>query len=401
MKNNWKKDTTLFLTSQIISLFGSSLVQYAIMWYITLETKSGVMMTISIICGSLPAFFLSPFAGVWADRYNRKLIIMLSDSLIAIATLILAILYLIGYKYIWLLFVISAIRAAGSGIQSPAISAFLPQFVPKEKLTKVNGINTSVNSIVSLLSPMLSATLLTVSRIESIFFIDVITAAFAVITLAFFLKVPPHAKSLERKTTSYFSDMKDGIRYIKGHKYIKYFFVFCIFFFFLIAPVTFLTPLQVTRNYGSDVWRLTAIEIAFSIGMMIGGLIISQLGGFKNRIHTMSLACLITGLTTFALGFGIYFWFYLIIIWIMGIVVPMFHTPSTVLLQEKVEEEFLGRVFGILGMIPSFMVPLGMIVFGPLADVFHIEVLLLFTGLILCVLSIFLFNNKTLVKQGK
>jgi DHA3 family macrolide efflux protein-like MFS transporter len=134
---NWQKNVILFLASQIISVFGSMLVQYAITWYITLETQSGVMMMISIICGILPAFFLAPFAGVWADRYDRKMLIILADSLIAVATLVIAILFLIGYDSIWLLFVVSAVRALGAGIQMPAISAFLPQIVPEDKLTKV------------------------------------------------------------------------------------------------------------------------------------------------------------------------------------------------------------------------------------------------------------------------
>src|SRR6478735_3946272 len=104
MKPNWKKNIILFLGSQTISLFGSSLVMYAIMWHITLTTQSGVMMTIAIVCGFLPTFFLSPFAGVWADRYNRKVLIILSDSLIAISTLIMAILFMAGYDALWLLF---------------------------------------------------------------------------------------------------------------------------------------------------------------------------------------------------------------------------------------------------------------------------------------------------------
>ena len=101
MNINWKKNTILFLVSQSISLFGSLLVQYAITWYITLKTQSGVMMTIAIICGFVPTFFVSPFAGVWADRYNRKTLIILADSMIAISTLILAILFLIGYYMVW------------------------------------------------------------------------------------------------------------------------------------------------------------------------------------------------------------------------------------------------------------------------------------------------------------
>ncbi|HCF51072.1 MAG TPA: MFS transporter, partial [Syntrophomonas sp.] len=126
MHNNWKKNIVTFLASQNISLFGSMLVQYAITWYITLQTQSGVMMTVAIICGFVPTFFISPFAGVWADRYNRKLLIIASDSLTAITTLILAILFIMGHGSIWLLFVASAIRSIGTGIQTPALGAILP-----------------------------------------------------------------------------------------------------------------------------------------------------------------------------------------------------------------------------------------------------------------------------------
>src|SRR5690606_38512891 len=132
---NWKRNIILFLSSQTISLFGSSLVQYAIMWYITLNTKSGIMMTLYIICGFIPTFLLSPVAGVWADRYNRKWLIMLSDGMIALATLILALLFLMGYEEAWLLFVMAAIRALGSGVQTPSVEAILPQIVPSDQLT--------------------------------------------------------------------------------------------------------------------------------------------------------------------------------------------------------------------------------------------------------------------------
>lgn len=397
----WKKNIVLFLGSQTISLFGSSLVQYAIMWYITLNTQSGVMMTISIVCGFLPTFFLSPFAGVWADRYNRKTLIMLSDSLIAVATLILAILFLLGYQMLWLLFFMSAVRALGSAIQMPAVGAFLPQLVPEDKLTRVTATNGSIQALVMLLSPMLSGALLTMAGIEMIFFIDVFTAAIAVLVLMVFLHVPAHAKALERKTVSYFSDMREGYRYIKGHDYVKHFFVFCGFFTFLAAPVAFLTPLQVARSFGNDVWRLTAIEIIFSLGMMLGGLVMSYWGGFANRIHTMTLSSLVVGACTFALGVIADFWFYLLFMGLVGLAMPIFNTPSTVLLQEKVEADFLGRVFGVLVMISSTMMPLGMIVFGPVADIIKIEWLLIGTGLLLFIQGFFLLADKVLIDAGK
>ncbi|WP_449539756.1 MFS transporter [Ferdinandcohnia sp. Marseille-Q9671] len=398
--DNWKRNIVLFLGSQTISLFGSALVQYAIMWYITLNTQSGVMMTLAIIFGFLPTFFLSPFAGVWADRYNRKWLIIIADGMIAFSTLILAILFLMGYDSIWLLFVMSAIRGLGTGIQTPAVGAILPQIVPQDKLTKVNGANGSIQAVIMLIAPMVSAALLTVSSLEIIFFIDVITAAIAIFTLLVFLKIPSHAKAKGEQVIGYLEDLKLGFKYIRDHDFLKPFFTFFAVFFILMAPAAFLTPLQVTRSFGDDVWRLTAIEIAFSIGMMLGGGVIATWGGFKNKIHTMTLASIMFGLCTVALGIVPLFWIYLVFMLITGIAMPIFNTPATVLLQEKVEENYLGRVFGVLGMISTSMMPLGMLIFGPIADIVDIEWLMIGTGIFMFILAFFLLGSKALVKAG-
>ena len=398
---NWEKNTILFLTSQTISLFGSMLVQYAISWYIILKTQSGVMMTLSIICGFLPTFFLSPFAGIWADRYNRKLLIILSDSLIAISTLILAILFFMGYDSILLLFAVSAIRALGSGIQIPAVGAFIPQFVPEEKLTKVNAINSTIQSMVTLAAPMLSGALLSITTIEVIFFIDVVTAAIAVLILLLFLHVPAHAKALEKQSTGYFKDMSKGIKYVKNHKFIKTIFIFCAIFFVLVAPLLFLTPLQVTRSFGDEVWRLTATENSFSIGMILGGIIMAYWGGFKNKLHTMVLSNFVIAICTFALGTVSIFWIYLFLMGLIGLVMPMFNTPFMVLLQQKVDPDFLGRVFGFLNMISSSIMPIAMLVYGPVADFIKIEWLLLGTGFLMVIQSLFMLKNKVLIEAGK
>lgn len=401
MNKNWEKNIMIFLASQTISLFGTSLVQYAIIWFITLKTQSGIMMTISIVSGFLPIFFLSPLAGVWADRYNRKILIILSDSFIAMSTFILAILFLLGYDKVWLLFVISAIRALGTAVQTPAIGAFIPQLIPENKLTKINAVNGSIQSIVMLISPMVSGALLTITKIEIIFFIDVVTAAAAIFMLVLFLHVPAHNKALRKQTNSYFIDMKKGITYIKNHEYIKKFFLFCIGFFFLSAPAAFLTPLQVSRSFGNDVWRLTSIEIAFSSGMILGGIVMAYWGGFKNRIYTMTLSSFLIGACTFFLGVTPNFVLYLIFMGLVGIAIPLFNTPSMVLLQEKVQEDFLGRVFGVLTMISSSMMPLGMLIFGPVSDMIKIEWLLIGTGIFMFIQSFFLISSKILIENGE
>lgn len=400
MHSTWEKDLAIFMGGQTLSLFGSMLVQYAITWHITMTTQSGSMMTISIICGILPTFFISPFGGVWADRYDRKKLIILADSAIALTTLALAVSFMTGHGSLWLLFTASAIRGIGAGIQTPAVGALLPQIVPQEHLMKANATFGSIQSVIMLSAPMAAGALLSFASIEALFFVDVVTAAIAITLLLVFLRVPLHARAMEKLTTGYWKDLHDGFLYVGSHAYLKRFFLFCAFFYILAAPVAVLTPLQVTRSFGNDVWRLTAIEITFSVGMTLGGVLMAAWGGFRNRVHTMAVGTFIIGAATMGLGLVPWFWVYLAVMAICGISLPLFNTPATVLLQETVEPAYLGRTFGVLGMISSLAWPAGMIIFGPLADTVPIEWLLIGTGAGIFAMGFSLLASKTLVRAG-
>ncbi len=180
--SHWKQKTALFLSGQTVSLFGSSLVQFAIIWYITLSTQSGAMMTIASVCGFAPQVAISLFSGVWADRYNRKLLIIGADAMVASATFVLALFFLSGHDDLWMVFLVSAIRSVGSGIQTPAVNAVLPQIVPPEKLIRIGGINGSLQSVMFILSPAAAGMLLSIASLESTFFIDV---AMGILTMLF------------------------------------------------------------------------------------------------------------------------------------------------------------------------------------------------------------------------
>jgi len=209
--DSWKRNLFVFIASQTLSLLGSSLVQYAIVWYITLETKSGTMMTLAIIAGFVPTLLLSPFAGVWADRYDRKKLIVLADGFIALVTLVMALLFMAGFKAVWLLLLAMALRSVGQAIHGPAIGAILPQIVPEDRLMRANGIIGSIQSAIMIVSPMLSGALLGLASIQAIF-IDVVTAALAIAVILAFLSVAPHAKALAKQKVSYFEDMRLGFR---------------------------------------------------------------------------------------------------------------------------------------------------------------------------------------------
>ncbi|WP_410477454.1 MFS transporter [Paenibacillus sp. B2(2019)] len=386
MNDHWKRKITLFLTAQTISLFGSSLIQYAIIWYITLTTTSGVMMTISTVCGFLPQMAISLFAGVWIDRYSRKKMIMLADGMIAIATLLLAVMFLMGYNNIWLLYLILLIRAAGTGIQVPAVNALIPQIVPKDQLMKVNGVNSSISSLMMFLAPAAGGVILSISTIETAFFIDVMTAIIG-IGMMCIIVIPAHAK-VEDGQKSNVQDIKEGFKYLKDHAFIKQLLIYLFVVMILISPAAFLTPLMVSRSFGPEVWRLTASEMTFSAGALVGGVLIASWGGFKSRMHTNILACAFYGLLMVGLGVAPMFAVYLLFNLLIGITMPCFNAPLTVLLQQNVDPDMQGRVFSLVQVTNSCALPLGMVLFGPLADSIQVETILLLAGItvIMCAL---------------
>jgi DHA3 family macrolide efflux protein-like MFS transporter len=393
----------LFLIGQALSLFGSMVVQYAIMWHITLKTQSGTMITIFTIAGFLPMFFISPFGGVWADRFNRKHIINISDSAIAFASLIIAVLIILGFENTGILLAGAVVRSLGQGVQTPAVGAFIPQIVPEQHLTKINGIQSSMQSFITLTSPMVSGVLISFASLELLFFLDVVTAAVGIGILLFFVKIPAREKSKvqEQKPLNYLHDLKEGLRYTKKHKHILLLFVCSAVYMFFASPSAMLTPLQVTRNFGNEVWRLTAIEISFSTGMIAGGILIGLWGGFKNRSFTILLSCVLFGLESIALGTVSGFWVYISVMVFVGITMPLYNTPVMVILQTTVEPLFMGRVFSVMTMLTSIMMPLGMLIFGPLSDVVSIDLILIATGIVMTLLSIPFAALKPLREAGK
>lgn len=375
----WKKKVAVFLVGQTVTTFGSMLVQYAILWHLTLTTKSGVVLALAAIFGFLPQAIVSIFAGVWADRVNRKVMIMIADASIALATLALAMLMLSGVDDLWLIFLVMAVRSVGAGFQNPAISALLPQIVPTEKLMRVNGINSSVSSSLLLLAPVAAAAVYANFSIVGILFIDVVTAIIGLSLLAT-ISVPTLARALSSDKPSYFADLKDGVTYIFGNDLVRWVMaIFAIVFLMVVAPSN-LSPLMLVRNFGTEVWMLTVLEMSFGIGMMLGGALMAVLGPKLDRIWTIIGTSIGFGALAVVMGFTTNLILFFSLFFLIGLAVPAFSTSAMTLLQETVEPERQGRVFGFVGIVMSVAMPLGMAILGPLADIVSVESLLIITG---------------------
>ena len=389
-QNNWKRKTVLFLASQCITLFGSMIVQMSIIWYVTLKTSSGGWVAAFTICSYLPQFLISFFAGVWADRYNRKKLIVLADGVITIATFIMFwVMPMISSDFVLLsaLLVISIVRSIGAGVQTPAVNAVIPHLVPAEYLMKYNGINATIQSIVQFIAPAVAGTVLSIGTFRSTLFIDIVTALIGIGLLSCIL-LPK--QEVANDNISVFSEIKAGIHYSFSDKMIGKILIVYGLFILLSVPAGFMSALLVSRVYGDVYWYLTAVELVGFAGMALGGVLMGMWGGFKSRFKTFAFGLLILSIMTIGMGITPYFVLYLAMMFVYSIALTIIQTATTTIIQENAQESMIGRVFGLMGAMYSGFLPVGMAVFGPLADVLPLQWVMVGSGIALVLVTVYL-----------
>ncbi len=382
-RTGWQKRILLFLTSQCITLFGSTLVQMAIVWYATMQTASGVWVAAFTVGSYLPQFLISFIGGVWADRYHRKKLIIGADMLIAFATfiMVLAIPHISSEPaLLGGLLVMSVVRSFGAGIQTPAVNAVIPQLVPAQQLMRYNGINATMQSVVNFAAPAAAGAVFAVSTLRTTLMIDIVTAVLGTGLLSC-LVLPKQDTSFEK--SGVLSDMKIGVRYAFSDRGIgKLLIIYGLFTFFCV-PAGYLAGLLVRRVFGDTYWYLTAVEVVGFAGMMAGGVAMSTWGGFRSRGKTLAAGLLAFGSFAIGMGFSKNFILYLGLMAFYGVALTMVQTAITTMLQEKTDSPMQGRVFGLLGTMYAGFLPLGMAVFGPLADILPLQWIMIGSGIAL------------------
>lgn len=398
--NFYKNKTALFLTSQGITLFGSSVAQFAMIWYVTMQTSSGVWVSAMTVAAFLPQFFVSFFSGALADRYSRKKLIILSDAMIAAATLLLALLFPLipeGTPILLSLVAISALRSVGTGLQTPAVNATIPLLVPEEKLMKVNGINSTIQSLVQFAAPAAAGAILSWGNLRAAMMTDISTAVVGIGVLLFV--AIPFEKN--ENTPSMLSQMKEGMAYAVKEPFIgKLLLVFGLFIF-LCVPAGFMATLFVNRYYGDTYWYMTLVEIVGFIGMTAGGLLIGAWGGYQNRMKTLVVGMIAFGALAIGMGAIDNFIVYLALMAIYGVALTMVQTAATTIFQEQTSPDMQGRVFGLFGAAYSGFLPLGMVAFGPLADLISLRLLMIVSGALLLAMSAVILTDRKFYLRGK
>lgn len=395
-RTGWQKRILLFLTSQCITLFGSTLVQMAIVWYATMQTASGVWVAAFTVGSYLPQFLISFIGGVWADRYHRKKLIIGADMLIAFATfiMVLAIPHISSEPaLLGGLLVMSVVRSFGAGIQTPAVNAVIPQLVPAQQLMRYNGINATMQSVVNFAAPAAAGAVFAVSTLRTTLMIDIVTAVLGTGLLSC-LVLPKQDTSFEK--SGVLSDMKIGVRYAFSDRGIGKLLIIYGPFTFFCVPAGYLAGLLVRRVFGDTYWYLTAVEVVGFAGMMAGGVAMSTWGGFRSREKTLAAGLLAFGSFAIGMGFSKNFILYLGLMAFYGVALTMVQTAITTMLQERTDTSMQGRVFGLLGTMYAGFLPLGMAVFGPLADILPLQWIMIGSGIALILIAVITYFHQVL-----
>jgi MFS transporter, DHA3 family, macrolide efflux protein len=400
---NWKKLFFTIWAGQAVSLVGSNLAQFALIWWITKSTGSATILATASLVGMLPQVLLGPFAGTLVDRWNRRLVMIVADSLIAFFSLILALLFASGHVQVWHIFVILCLRSAGGAFHWPAMQASTSLMVPKEQLSRVAGMNQTLFGIMNIAAPPLGAFLLMLIPIYGILMIDVVTACVAVIPL-FFIMVPQPQRTADRPVdelgdglgpaaapgTTIWQEFRAGLAYVSRWPGLMILLGIATVLNFLFNPAFTLVPLLVTKYFNGDAMQLGLINSFCGVGMVAGGLILSAWGGFQRRIVTSMVGLVGMGLGVTLIGFAPANLFGMAVVGmaLSGLMNPICNGPINAILQSAVAPDMQGRVMTLVSSAAGLMSPLSLAIAGPVSDALGIQVWFVAAGLLSMLMAV-------------
>jgi DHA3 family macrolide efflux protein-like MFS transporter len=383
-------------TGQAFSLLGSQLVSFAVIWWLTKTTGSATILATASLVGLLPQVILGPFTGTLVDRWSRRITMIVADSLIALATVVLAILFAMGHVQIWQVYTLLFIRSVCGGFHWPAMQASTTLMVPKELFARIQGLNQMLQGGMSIASAPLGALLLAWIPMGWILMIDVFTAMLAVTPLFFFQIPQPERRDLQPEAqgkSSFWQDFRAGFRYVWGWPGLMLIGVMATVINFLLTPAFSLLPILVTRHFNGQAIQLATLESFSGIGFIVGGLILSAWGGFKRRVVTCLLGLIATGIGCLVMGLlpPTAFIFAVATLLYIGIVNPIVNGPLMAAVQAAVAPEMQGRVFTLIGTMAAGMSPIGLIIAGPIADRLGVQTWFIIGGIVTGLMGIFGF----------
>jgi DHA3 family macrolide efflux protein-like MFS transporter len=386
LPKNWLARFSTIWAGQAVSLFGSMLVQFALVWWLTSKTGSAVVLTVGTLIALLPTVVIGPLAGAFVDRHSRRWMMVIADSLVALITLWLVIINILGWMQVGHVYAAMFLRAAAGTFQWPAMQASTSLMVPKKHLARVGGLNQTLYGMLGIVAPPTGALLVMVLPLQWVLAIDIITAALAVLPLLV-IGVPqppaPVAKP-EEPRKNLLDDMRMGFRYIRAWKGGMLMIAVAVVVKFFLNPAFALLPILAVKHFNGGAPEMGWLDAASGVGTVAGGLLLSVWGGFKRRIVTVLVGLMGLGVGMILVGFspsGL-LGMALAAIALAGMMGSLVDGPIFSIFQAAIDPGMQGRVISVFMSLVTMVVPFGMIFGGLFADRFGVPLLFLIAGIV-------------------
>jgi DHA3 family macrolide efflux protein-like MFS transporter len=404
---HWAAKFSVIWIGQAFSLVGSTLVQFALVWWMTTTTGSATVLATATLMALLPQILLGPFVGALVDRWNRRVIMIVADTMIAVATGVLIILFANGSVQVWQVYAILMVRSLGGAFHSPAMTASTSLLVPKQHLARLAGLNQALQGLLGIVAPPLGALLIGLLPMQGVLAIDIGTAALAVLPLLVLtIPNPPRqvaqARGLIKKTT-YWHDLREGFTYVVSWPGLFGLILLAMMLNFLLIPSSSLAPLVITKVFGKGVIELGWTETSFGVGVIVGGLVLSTWGGFKKKIITSLSGVMGIGAGVILIGAAPVNMFFLILVanFIIGVTQVFANGPLHAIFQSTIEPDMQGRVFSLISAGATAMMPLSLLVAGPISDWLGVRVWYLFGGGLCILITLCAFSYPAIMDIEK
>ena len=396
--DNWKRVFAIIWTGQFLSILTSSIVNFAIVLWLSLETGSAEVLAFATMAALLPQSVLGLFTGIFIDRWKRKRVMIMADSFIAFCTLILAVLFYFDLAKISHIYVLLALRSVGSAFHMPAMQASVPLLAPKSELMRIAGINQVIQSVCNIAGPALAGLFITMMKMTNILLLDVAGAAFACLSLCFvFIPDPSHE---ERNSELHlWREAKEAIMEVRNQYGLSWLFLLSILATFVIMPVSVLFPLMTLNHFAGNAFQVSLVEVSWGGGALLAG---ALLGLKKYRwneillINGMYIALGLTFLCSGSLPVSGFSWF-AVLTALGGVCGSLYFATFTTVIQSRIDPGVMGRVFSFymsFSMLPSMI---GLLSTGFLADSIGLGNTFIISGGFLCLIGIISFFIPSLI----
>lgn len=367
MNTNFKK-YILFWLSQAFSQLGSAMTSFALILWVYEQNHSAMSVSLLSFCNYVPYIIVGLFVGTFIDKHSKKIIMLVSDSIAAICSLVILLSVLTNSLSVWTIYGVNIVIGIMNAFQQPASTVAIGIIIPKDKLSQVSGMNSFSTNLVQLLNPVFAAFLFAFGGLKIVLLIDLFTFVAAFLVLLFIIKIPEELA--EAQPTSLFSGIKEGYRFLKNEKGLMGIILTMalINFFSRLTYENILSPMILSRSGGNNI-ALGIVNAAMGIGGIAGGLIVSAGKTPKSNVKMIYYSAAISflfGDLTMALGRNTFLWS------VAGIMaslpIPFIMAGQNVIMYDKVPKNIQGRIFAIRNAIQFSTIPFAILLGGFLAD---------------------------------